>query len=143
MHYFFLELFFFVAGLAVALLAAGLVLDFFLAAFFVGLAEADFFLPLVNTASQASEYFFVVPTRTIVTADDPLQLAISKRESFGGRHVAFADPLWIPKCSARPIALKANSARQQLRSHAFVNDSLIYRVTRRDWSSDFRFFARR
>ena len=59
--YFFLAAFFF-AGLAADLVD-------FLAAFLAGLATvADFFLPLEKAASQPSEYFFVVPTRTIVTA---------------------------------------------------------------------------
>jgi hypothetical protein len=61
--YFFFEAFFFAAGLAAGL--ADFIATFLAAAGFLG---AAFLLPLVKAASQPSEYFFVVPTRTIVTA---------------------------------------------------------------------------
>jgi hypothetical protein len=64
-YFFFFEAFFFAAGRAAGL--ANFFATFLDAVGFLG-ATAAFLLPLVKAASQPSEYFFVVPTRTMVTA---------------------------------------------------------------------------
>lgn len=80
--YFFLLFFtldFFLVDLAATALAGA----FFAGAFLVVAFLADFvatgsgvafFLPLANALSQPSEYFFVVPTRIIVTSITSLEL---------------------------------------------------------------------